>query len=236
MGGRRGQTIPQDTKTALPFGAASCAALRYFLPMRSPALALVTSLAIATATSFAACGGEPKTPVTPKADDSSSVADAGAATGDPGPTTTTTTTLGDGGDLQGAKLTSTTSTTVPTASSAPDPKGPAEPHTPDPGRSRDDLIAIIKAHRTEARACYDDEKKKKNGQISEGDLVIDWIIDPDGNPTKVALNTGKSQITEPAVVNCVIEVIKKIKFSKSPRGFQTTTWYPFNFKKNSKPQ
>jgi hypothetical protein len=150
---------------------------------------------------------------------------------DGGATTTTTTTLSDAGDLQGMKLTSSTTHHV----DAPKTGGGAAdagPHTPDPGRAPKDIQTIILARRDEARACYDKELKK-NPNISEGDLVIEWVIDPKGNPNDVKVNTAKSQITEQAVATCIIDIIKKIKFSESPRGFQTTTNYPFNFKRAS---
>ncbi|HEY6460419.1 MAG TPA: AgmX/PglI C-terminal domain-containing protein [Polyangiaceae bacterium] len=143
---------------------------------------------------------------------------------DPGPTTTTTTTLGANNDLQGAKLTTTTTVASTTGSSAPPPKGP---HTHEPGRSQADLHAIMTAHRDEARACYDAALPNHPG--IQGDLVIQFTIDPKGAVTRVSQDTGRSQITEPGVVGCVVNVIKRIQFAASPGGYETMASFPYNF-------
>jgi hypothetical protein len=147
------------------------------------------------------------------------------APADAGPTTTTTTTLGAGGDLQGAKLTQTTTVASTTGSAAAPPsKGP---HTHEPGRGPADLRAIIVAHRDEARACYDAGLGSHPG--IKGDLLMQWTIDPKGNVTQISQDTERSQITEPGVVACVGNVIKKILFAPSPGGYETKAFYPFNF-------
>jgi hypothetical protein len=150
--------------------------------------------------------------------------DAGARKTDDSTAPTTTLALGDAGDLQGSKLVEThTSTTAPDASA-----GTAKPpHGHDVGRSPQDLRAIVQAHRDEARACYDAALKDHPG--IEGDLVIEWTIDPKGNVTQTSLNSAKSQIAEPTVVSCVSDIIKKIQFNASAGGYETRAFYPFNF-------
>jgi hypothetical protein len=179
-----------------------------------------------------ACGGSNPPPETPPAasDGTGKAAPPAAPASDldAGPTTTTTLTLADGGDLQGAKLTSSTTTAVDAGAASPTPAGTPGPHTSDPGRSNKDIQAIIVAHRDEARACYDAGQKAHPG--IQGDLVVKWTIDPKGNVTEVTEDTARSQITEPSVVNCVFDVIRKIRFAESPRGFETKASYPFNFK------
>jgi hypothetical protein len=157
-------------------------------------------------------------------DSTSTSATAAAAPADAGPATTTTTTLGTGGDLQGAKLTQTTTVASTTGSSAPPAKGP---HTHEAGRNPADIRAIVMAHRDEARACYDAGLTTHPG--IEGDLVIQWTIDPKGNVTQFSQDTTRSQIVEPSVVACVGNVIKKIQFAPSPGGYETKAFYPFNF-------
>jgi hypothetical protein len=110
------------------------------------------------------------------------------------------------------------------ADAAPPTKGT---HTHDPGRGIDDINAIVKAHRDEARACYD--RALADHQGIEGDLVIAWTIDPKGNVTKTSLDMARSTISAPAVIDCISEVIKKIQFAPSPGGFETKASYPFNF-------
>jgi hypothetical protein len=137
---------------------------------------------------------------------------------DAGPPTTTTSTLGGTGDSP---------TKLDAAPSGSTPAPSASGRTPDPGRSAKDIEALVKAHRDEARKCYDDNIKAHPGV--EGDLVIHWIVDAKGAVTTIELNTQRSQITEPTIVGCVIGIIKAIPFAPSPKGFESTYNYPFNF-------
>jgi hypothetical protein len=177
---------------------------------------------------FAACGGskqEAKGPDT-TGPSSSSTPSGTSASPEPSSTTTSTTTmtLGDGGDLQGAKLGSSSTTVIENKSDAgPRPKGSGD----EPGRRREDIVAIVAARRDEARACYD-EGLKKNPSL-EGDLDIKWTIDPEGNITEIAVDDSKSTIHDKGVGDCVVAVIKKVKFAKSNKGFESKMHYPFNF-------
>jgi hypothetical protein len=137
---------------------------------------------------------------------------------------TTTVALGDGGDLQGAKLTEVHTVASTSSSAAPPPKGP---HKHEVGRGPDDIRAIIVSHRDDARACYDNALKDHPG--IEGDLVIQWMIDPKGNVSQVSSDTSRSQILEPTVIDCVSDIIKKLQFAPSQGGFETKAFYPFNF-------
>src|SRR5580658_8062370 len=150
--------------------------------------------------------------------------DAGAPKAMDSTAPTTTLALGDAGDLQGSKLVETHSS----ATTADPSAGTAKPpHGHDVGRSPQDIRAIIQAHRDEARACYDAALKDHPG--IEGDLVIQWTIDPKGNVTAVTEDTSRSQIVEPTVVACVVKIIQGIQFAPSPGGFETKAFYPFNF-------
>jgi periplasmic protein TonB len=153
---------------------------------------------------------------------------AGAAGGSSGGSsgTTTTTQLGEGGDLQGAKLGGSVHTTTESKGES----GPKSTHgqsASEPGRSAKDIQTIVAVRRDEARACYDKGLAAHPG--IEGDLDIKWVIDPQGNVTDASVDTTKSQILEPSVGACIIDVIKKIKFNASAKGYETRAHYPFNF-------
>lgn len=178
----------------------------------------------ATLSAAIACGG-PKTPVDATKADGGPATPPSSATApvdDAGPTTTTTDTLGDAGS--GQKLPPVASTASAPADAG---RGDGGEHTADPGRSAKDIEAMVKSHRDEARKCYDDALKDHPG--IEGDLVITWKVGADGAITKIDVNAARSTITEPSVVSCVIGVIKRIKFAPSPRGYESTYNYPFNF-------
>jgi outer membrane biosynthesis protein TonB len=142
---------------------------------------------------------------------------------DAGPTTTTTVALGAAGNLEGSKLTSTSTQTLDGTSDG----GTRGPHSIETGRGTKDIQAIVVARRDDARACYDAAIKAHPG--IEGNLDIQWTIDPKGNVTDISVDTSHSDILEPTVGNCVIAIIKKIHFNESAKGFETKTHYPFNF-------
>jgi len=149
----------------------------------------------------------------------------GGAAGAGGATTTTTALPGNNGDLQGAKLSSASHTETETKGDGGPKAGPG--HQQEPGRKREDIQTIVMSHRDDARACYDKGLQKHPG--IEGDLVMSFKIDPEGKVIEAAMDTSKSSITEKDVGDCIAEVIKKIKFAKSPGGFETRANYPFNF-------
>lgn len=186
-----------------------------------PGPAILVSLLAVCAAPIACGGGAPPAGATtpPTAASDAPVDPAASA----GPTTTTTAGLASAGDAQGSKL-DTTAPPAASGSAAPAGKGP---HTHDPGRSRDDIRAIVIAHRDEARACYDAALKDHPG--IEGDLVIQWTIDPKGVVSTVSQDTARSQITEPSVVGCIVKIIQGIQFAASAGGYETKAFYPFNF-------
>jgi hypothetical protein len=176
----------------------------------------------------AGAGGSPAASAPPGAGPVPSGGDAAAGTEAPAaaPPTTTTTSLADGG-AQGTKLAEihpAASAAPATSAASPAPKGA---HTHDAGRGPDDIRAIVIAHRDEARACYDRALSDHPG--IEGDLVVQWTIDPKGAVTQISLDSGRSKVTEPSVVGCITGIIQKIQFAPSPGGFETKASYPFNF-------
>ncbi len=100
-------------------------------------------------------------------------------------------------------------------------------HTHETGRAPEDIRALVVAHRDEARGCYD--AALATHPDLEGDLVIRWTIDPKGKVTEASADPSRSQITEPGVVACVCDVIKRLQFAPSPGGYETRASYPFNF-------
>jgi hypothetical protein len=136
--------------------------------------------------------------------------------------------------------------TAPAASEKPpsgepaapaDSAAPADPDTAgeataaaggDPDkRTMDVIAAAVKAHRKEARDCY--EKGLKQVPGLKGDLVVHFVLKPSGKIKVIELNRERSTITEGTVVSCVIDVVSAIEFPKSSRGMETTVNYPFNF-------
>ena len=198
---------------------------------------LSTSLTFAV-TVIAACGGSGKEGGDPKtassagdpagssgSPSSSGASSSGAAAGSSGGSTTTTS-LGDGGDLQGAKLSEKSHSEMETKGEG-GPKSTGGGSAQEPGRTAKDIQTIVSGRRDDARACYDKALAGHPGM--EGDLDIKWVIDPQGGVADASVDTTKSQILEPSVGTCIIDIIKKIKFAASAKGYETRAHYPFNF-------
>jgi len=103
----------------------------------------------------------------------------------------------------------------------------AAPAEQEDDRTMEVIAAVVKANRQKARDCYDKALKQNSGL--KGDLVIHFTLKPNGKVKEAMLNRERSTITEPSVVNCVIDVIKSLEYPKSSKGFESTVNYPFNF-------
>ena len=93
-------------------------------------------------------------------------------------------------------------------------------------RTMDVIAQIVKENRKPVRECFD--KAKKDLPDLKGDMVIHFVVDPEGKVKKAELNQERSSLKSAAVVDCSIKVILGIKFPASSRGMDTTVNYPFN--------
>lgn len=109
------------------------------------------------------------------------------------------------------------------AKSAKAPEGGGKTET----RTMEVIAQVVKENRKPVRECFD--KAKKDLPDLKGDMVIHFVVDPDGKVKKADLNQERSTIKSPAVVDCAIKVLQGIKFPPSSRGMDTTVNYPFNF-------
>lgn len=152
-----------------------------------------------------ACGGKAPEPATPQTSEQPVTA------ADPGSPSTTSDLPGDAG--AGTPLEET---------------GP----TGETGRRREDIQAAVLAKREQARACYDNAQKATPSL--EGDIAIQWVIDPSGVVTDPKVDPAKSTIQDEKLGECIIGVIKGLKFPASAKGMETRASYPFNFHPKTK--
>ncbi|HXK17665.1 MAG TPA: AgmX/PglI C-terminal domain-containing protein [Polyangiaceae bacterium] len=108
------------------------------------------------------------------------------------------------------------------AKNAKAPEGSGKTET----RTMDVNAKIVKDNRQPVRDCF--EKAKKDLPDLKGDMVIHFVIDPDGKVKKADLNVERSTLKAPPVVDCAIKVLQGIKFPPSSRGMDTTINYPYN--------
>ncbi|HYQ30070.1 MAG TPA: AgmX/PglI C-terminal domain-containing protein, partial [Polyangiaceae bacterium] len=94
-------------------------------------------------------------------------------------------------------------------------------------RTMDVIRKIVMENRKAARKCYDDARKDQKDL--KGDLVVHFVLDPEGKVKLAELNQERSTLKAPVVVDCVLGVIRGIHFPKSSRAMETSTNYPFNF-------
>jgi hypothetical protein len=182
--------------------------------MKMPAMArLVAAIVAVPVLGTAACGGgsnEAPPPATPTQSETPTTTD---VKGTPASTDTA------------AGIPGTTET--PSAGSAADPsEAPTAGGTGDT-RNTDTIAALVKAHRKEARDCY--EKALTQIPGLKGDVVIHFTLKPNGEVKQAELNEQRSTIREASVSSCVIDVIRAIPFPRSSKGRETTVNYPFNF-------
>lgn len=118
------------------------------------------------------------------------------------------------------------------APSAPASDAPSAEPAPANGkvaetRTMDVIRKLVMDNRKAARKCYDDARKDLKDL--KGDVVIHFVLDPEGKVKLAELNQERSTLKAPPVVDCVIGVLKGINFPKSSRAMETSTNYPFNF-------
>ncbi len=104
---------------------------------------------------------------------------------------------------------------------APDAGGKTET------RSMEVIAQIVKDNRKPVRDCFD--KAKKDLPDLKGEMVIHFVVDPEGKVKKAEINLERSGLKSAAVADCSIKVIQGIKFPPSSRGMDTTVNYPFKF-------
>ena len=93
---------------------------------------------------------------------------------------------------------------------------------------------LVKDRRSEVRECYD--KARKDLPSLQGDMIIHFVLDPEGKVKTIELNQERSTLKTSAVVDCAIKTIKSIQFPPSTRGMETNVNYPYNFMPGGPPQ
>lgn len=110
-------------------------------------------------------------------------------------------------------------------------KPPAGPEAPaddcEPGRCLADISERVENHRPAARACY--EAGHSVDPTIEGRVVINFEIDPSGTVVDASQSAQDDQITDEAVVECIVGVVKEIKFAESKRGKTTKAFHRYEF-------
>jgi len=113
---------------------------------------------------------------------------------------------------------------------APSPEPSAESQAaagPRDARGKDEIQRVIADNRPKVRACYEAALKTNPGIA--GDLVVSFIINPDGSVKDAEVNWSESELHVPELDSCTLEVVQALKFPPSSRGLESKVNYPFNF-------
>lgn len=90
----------------------------------------------------------------------------------------------------------------------------------EPGRCLEDISKAVAEHKPAARTCA--------GSAS-GRVIINFKIGKDGSVIEADQGMQDNQISDPAVVSCLTDVIKNIKFTASSKT--TRAYHQFEFAK-----
>ncbi len=164
------------------------------------------------------CGGSAPAPAAPQPAEATP---ASTETPPPAPSAAADKPGGDGwegeGEAKGAS-----------AAAAPEAKpGPAPAGSKTETRTIEVIQKLVKDHRQPVRDCY--EKARKDIPSLQGDMMIHFVLDPDGKVKSIELNQERSTLKNPDVVNCAISTIKGLAFPPSSRGMESVVNYPYNF-------
>ncbi|HEU4583495.1 MAG TPA: TonB family protein [Polyangiaceae bacterium] len=119
----------------------------------------------------------------------------------------------------------------PAAAPAPTESAAAAPGAAEAGprdaRGKEEIQAVLSANRDKVRACYDAALKNNPG--IHGDVVVAFVINPDGSVKSAEVNWSESEIHVPELDSCAVDVVRGLKFPPSSRGLESKVNYPFNF-------
>ncbi len=174
-------------------------------PLRLVATLALSSLALACSSS-AAVAPAPTSPTTPTVSSASPVAPPGADATDEGPVCDVV--------CQGAKVTN--------LSSAGATVGDAESHTLE---ETENANQVLDAMHTDLLACY--RARVRVMPRSQGTLVLDILIGPDGKVRKIETSGGESLGT---AKDCIVRRVQAGEFAPPHGGGTLKIQAPFTFK------
>ncbi len=95
------------------------------------------------------------------------------------------------------------------------------------GLDKETVRRVISQYKRQIKACYDGQLMLQPSL--EGRLRVDWVISPNGRvqTAQATANTTKSAPLE----NCLLSVVRAMKFPEAPNGRQTRVIYPWQFTK-----
>lgn len=97
----------------------------------------------------------------------------------------------------------------------------------EPGRCLDDFAQAVDREHAAARACYDAGVEPETA--AGGRVVVNFEVGADGAVVDASQAMREGQITEQAVVDCLVGVVKGVQFAASKAGKSTRAFHTFEF-------
>jgi TonB family protein len=119
------------------------------------------------------------------------------------------------------------------ASTSAAPSAGASTTASSDSRTLESIRAVVGANRQKVRDCYD-AALKTNPDIV-GDLVVSFVIDPQGKVKTAEVNWKESDIHVPELDTCAVAAIRSLSFPPSSKGLESTVNYPFNLNPKQMP-
>jgi TonB family protein len=101
------------------------------------------------------------------------------------------------------------------------------PSGPRDARGKEQIQQVLADNRQKVRDCYDAALAANPG--IKGDLVISFVIDPEGAVKQAEVNWSESDLHIPELDTCAVNAVRSLKFPASSRGLESKVNYPFNF-------
>ena len=92
--------------------------------------------------------------------------------------------------------------------------------------SKDEIKETVQLARPEVGRCY--QRGLERDPQMAGRVAVRFVIEADGSAQHVAPDPGKTTLSDAQVVDCVLAVIKKLRFPE-PEGGRVFVTYPFRF-------
>ncbi len=97
---------------------------------------------------------------------------------------------------------------------------------------KETIKGVINKRNQSILYCY--EKELQTNQKLKGRVVINLTINLDGSVSDVNLVKKASKLTDKKVTDCVVDIMKSLKFPSRKKGDPITINYPFNFQHAAK--
>gem|GEM_PF-1816954 len=92
---------------------------------------------------------------------------------------------------------------------------------------REEILKVINVKTTSIRSCY--ETALQTNQSLQGKLMVNFFIELDGSVSGAKIVEDKSTMKEKKVNECVMEIVKNMRFAPRKKGEPMEINFPFNF-------